>query len=178
MKKTVFLILYCLIAGIVFLSCDWGGFWDERRVFQIGVVVKTADQNFGYEIECPVNNLKDKTRTNSRFGKSAICMQYVWHRGGKKHNETSYLVLSQLSSSDAIVEVCVYDYIHGISHGKLNHCKLKEIVDDEQSSEISSDYVFDILRETHYPYLYTWDPKNSKLVIDLDELVNYFMEVY
>ena len=74
--------------------------------------------------------------------------------------------------------MCVYDYIHGISHGKLNHCKLKEIVDDEQSSEISSDYVFDILRETHYPYLYTWDPQNSKLVIDLDELVNYFMEVY
>lgn len=174
MKKKIFLALSCLIAGIVFLSCDWGGFWDERRVFQIGVVVKTADQNFGYEIECPVNNLKDKTRTNSRFGKSAVCMQYVWHRGGKKHNETSYLVLSQLSSSNAIVEVCVYDYVNGISIGELRNCKLKEIVDDEQSGEnvvISSDNVFDILREEHYEHLYTWDPKDEKLIIQFNNLL-------
>ena len=170
MKKIVFITLCCLIAGTVFNSC----IWDERQPYQIGVVVKTADGNFEYEIECPVNNLKDKTRTISRTGTSATCMQYVWHRGGGTHKDNSYLVLSQLSSSKDIVEVCVYDYVNGISIGELRNCKLKEIVDDEQSGEnvvISSDNVFDILREEHYEHLYTWDPKDEKLIIQFNNLL-------
>ncbi len=165
MKKTVFLRLYCLIAGIVFLSCDWGGLWDERRVSQIGVVVKTADSTFEYEVECPISNLKDKTRTITRTGTSATCMQYVWHRGGKDKRDNSYIVLSRLTSPKNPVEVCVYDYMA---------CSLKEIIDDERKGEAvvpSSDSVFNKLREDNYEHLYTWDPKDEKLVIPLYDLL-------
>lgn len=160
MKKVVFILLSCLIAGTVFNSC-----WDEHRVSQIVVVVKTADQNFEYEVECPISNRADKTRTITRTGTSATCMQYVWHRGGKDKRDNSYLVLSRLSDPKNPVEVCVYNYMDW---------SLKEIIDDERKGEAvvpSSDSVFNKLREDNYEHLYTWNPKDEKLIIQFNDLL-------
>ena len=92
-------------------------------------------------------------------------MHDVWHRGGKDKRDNSYIVLSRLTSPKNPVEVCVYDYMA---------CSLKEIIDDERKGEAvvpSSDSVFNKLREDNYEHLYTWDPKDEKLVIPLNDLL-------
>lgn len=161
MKKTIFLVLCCFVCSIMFNSC-----FDERYTNQVCVVVKTADSTFEYEVECPISNLKDKTRTITRTGTSATCMQYVWHRGGKDKRDNGYMVLSRLSAPKNPVEVCVYNYYMDWS--------LKEIIDDERKGEAvvpSSDSVFNKLREDNYEHLYTWDLKDEKLVIPLYDLL-------
>ena len=52
-------------------------------------------------------------------------------------------------------------------------CNLKGIIDDENAGkkvEISSDSVFNILKEKNYKYLYTWDETNKNLIIKLNEI--------
>ncbi len=162
MKRTIIFVLCVWVCGVVFNACS---LFDERFTSQVCVVVKTADSSFEYEVECPISNRKDKTRTIIRNGTSATCMQYVRHLGGKNKRDNCCMVLSRHSAPQYPVEVCVYDYRSG-------NWQLKEIIDAEKNGEQvepSSDSVFNKLREENYEYLYAWDPQNEKLVIPLEE---------
>ncbi|MBQ4477004.1 MAG: hypothetical protein II945_00180 [Bacteroidales bacterium] len=170
MKKII--IAICCLVGVVALhSCDEQY---EKWEYPMCVVVKTADQTMEYELSYPVNNKTEKIKSQKAQGTDALLFRYV--RDMKYVNEDNnnfVITLSMLTTPKEPAEVCVYKYKSRLNVGELEMCNLKGIIDDENAGkkvEISSDSVFNILKEKNYKYLYTWDETNKNLIIKLNEI--------
>ena len=169
--KNIIIAICCLVGVVALYSCDEQY---EKWEYPLCVVVKTANQTMEYELSYPVNNKTEKIKSQKAHGTDALIFRYV--RDMKYVNEDNnnfVITLSALTTSKEPAEVCVYKYKSRLNVGELQMCNLKEIIDDEKAGrtvDISSDSVFNILKEANYKYLYTWDETNKNLIIKLNTM--------